>query len=98
MKKRLFTLFWLLCPLLFAGWVDAKDITIYVQADQKPKVWFWGDANNGNYGWPGEALSSTKDVVNPTTGATQTFYYKTFTGLAENASISMLINYKCIWC
>ena len=94
MKKRLFTLFWLLCPLLFAGWVDAKDITIYVQADQKPKVWFWGDANNGSYGWPGEALSSTKDVVNPTTGATHTFYYKTFTGLAENASISMLINYN----
>ena len=82
----------MLCPLLVAGWVDAKDITIYVQADQSPKLWFWGDATN-SAGWPGEALTQTTQVQNPTTGATQTFYYKTFTGLAENASISMLISY-----
>ena len=93
MRKRLFTLLLLLCPLLVAGWVDAKDITIYVQADQSPKLWFWGDATNST-GWPGEALTQTTQVQNPTTGATQTFYYKTFTGLAENASISMLISYN----
>lgn len=93
MRKRLFTLLLMLCPLLVAGWVDAKDITIYVQADQSPKLWFWGDATN-SAGWPGEALTQTTQVQNPTTGATQTFYYKTFTGLAENASISMLISYN----
>ncbi len=83
----------MLCPLLIAGMASAKDITIYVQADQSPKLWFWGDATNST-GWPGEALTQTTQVQNPTTGATQTFYYKTFTGLAENASISMLISYN----
>lgn len=92
MRKRLFTLLLMLCPLLIAGMASAKDITIYVQADKSPKLWFWGDATNST-DWPGEALTQTTQVQNPTTGATQTFYYKTFTGLAENASISMLISY-----
>ena len=93
MRKRLFTLLLMLCPLLIAGMASAKDITIYVQAESQPNLHYWGTGITSP-SWPGEKLTQTTQVTNPVTGGSETFYYKTFTGLAESGSVSLIINYN----
>jgi hypothetical protein len=70
---------------------SAKDITIYVQADQQPNIHFWNVSTETSE-WPGVKLTETTTVKN-LQDEEITFYYKTFTGLADDAAISFLFNY-----
>lgn len=94
MRKRLFTLLLMLCPLLVAGGASAKDITVYVQLtgtnQSTPNIHYWGAASSN---WPGVAMSGPVAVENPTTGTSSQFYYHTFSGLAENATINVIFNF-----
>ena len=59
-------------------------ITVYVQASSAPYIYSWDDDNNEyNGSWPGEQMSSTKEV-NGTT-----YYYETY---AEATSINVILN------
>lgn len=84
----------MLCPLLVAGGASAKDITVYVQLtgtnQSTPNIHYWGAASSG---WPGVAMSGPVAVENPTTGTSSQFYYHTFSGLAENATINVIFNF-----
>ena len=84
--KKLFTLVALACMAIA---VNAKDITVYVFAENTPNLWYWGaaDASADGYSWPGVALTETKEVKD------KTFYYKTFADLAEDASLNIIVNY-----
>jgi len=49
---------------------NAKDITIYVQAEAAPYLYVWGGADNGS--WPGTQMTETEEVQGTT------FWKKTF--------------------
>ncbi|MBO4906738.1 MAG: hypothetical protein J5486_06870 [Bacteroidaceae bacterium] len=78
--------------LLFQCNLQAKDITIYVQADHQPNIHFWGYPEEESE-WPGVLLTETA-TVKALDGTEMSFYYKTFTNLAEDAKISFLFNYN----
>ncbi len=82
----------LLTMLLFgiALTVSAKDITIYVQADQQPNIHYWGSVTSSE--WPGEKLTETT-IVNNLENLPVTLYYKTFSNLADDAKVSFVFNY-----
>ena len=90
--KRFTLLFFATMMSTFWGALQAKDITIYVQADRQPNIHFWGYAAEESQ-WPGVKLTETI-TVNNLEGTPVTLYYKTFTGLAENATINFLFNYN----
>lgn len=72
--------------------VQAKDVTIYVQADQQPNIHFWNYPAEESQ-WPGVKLTETV-TINTLEGTPVTFYYKTFTNLADDGAISFLFNYN----
>jgi len=80
----------LLMTLAFVQTAQAKDITIYVQADNQPNIHYWGGVTSSN--WPGETLTETT-VVKDLENNEYTFYYKTFT-IADDGSVSFLFNYN----
>jgi len=80
-----------LMALTFAQSSMAKDITIYVQADNQPNIHYWGNGITSST-WPGEKLTETTTVKN-LEGTDMTFYYKTFTGLADDGAVSFVFNY-----
>ena len=84
--KKLFTL---VALAMVAFTANAKDITVYVFAENTPNLWYWGaaDASADGYSWPGVALTETKEVKD------KTFFYKTFADLAEDASLNIIVNY-----
>lgn len=83
---------YLLLTMLFVTLTaSAKNITIYVQADQQPNIHYWGGVTSSE--WPGEKLTETV-VVNNLENQPVTFYYKTFTDLDEDAKVSFLFNYN----
>jgi len=92
MKKKFTYLFSVVMAFAFLGTVQAKEITIYVQADQQPNLHFWGIPNETSE-WPGVKLTETT-TVNNLEGTPVTFYYKTFTNLEEESGISFLFNYN----
>lgn len=74
--------------------MSAKDITVYVRVDgnNAPNIYYWGSFSGP--AWPGETLTQTIEKT-PTNGdAARTYYYKTFSNLAEDASISVIFNYN----
>lgn len=91
MKKVTF-LFSVVMAFASLGRVEAKDITIYVQADRQPNIHFWGYPSEESQ-WPGVTLTETT-TVNDLEGTPMTFYYKTFTNLDDEASINFLFNYN----
>lgn len=85
--KKLFTL---AAVAAMAFTANAKDITIHVSCDSAPNLWYWGAVDaavDDGLAWPGAAIEDTKDV-NGTT-----FYYKTFSDLADDAELNVIINY-----
>ena len=92
MKKFTFLFPTVLMAFIFFGSVQAKDITVYVQADQQPNIHFWNVSNESTE-WPGQAMTSTVSVKN-LLGEDITFYYKTFANLSDDAAISFLFNYN----
>ena len=92
MKKFTFLFPTVLMAFIFFGSVQAKDITVYVQADQQPNIHFWNVSNESTE-WPGQAMTSTVSVKN-LQGEDITFYYKTFANLSDDAAISFLFNYN----
>ena len=91
MRKTTFLLA-VVMAFAFLGKVQAKDITIYVQADQQPYIHFWGIANEVSE-WPGVKLTETT-TVNNLEGTPITFYYKSFVNLDEDAKINILFHYN----
>ena len=89
---RKFTLLLVAMVLSLFNAAQAKDITIYVQADQQPNIHFWNVSNESTE-WPGQAMTATTTVTN-LQGEEVTFYYKTFTDLADDAAISFLFNFN----
>ena len=64
-------------------------ITVYVQAEEAPYLWAWGNSGNvfASEGWPGHQLTEKKTVKNDVTQEDVEFWYYTF-----DESIT-LINY-----
>ncbi len=79
--------------LMVISLVQAKDITVYVQADNQPHLHYWGYTQSESI-WPGELLTDTKEVTPLAGGDAVTFYYKTFTEVADDGSISFLLSYN----
>ena len=91
MRKITFLLA-MMMTFAYYGKVQAKDITIYVQADQQPFIYFWGVANEVSE-WPGVKLTETA-TFNNLEGTPMTFYYKTFANLDEDAKLNFLFHYN----
>lgn len=91
MKKRLLTLAWLLCPLLFMAQAMA-DFTVYVKVNttQKVNLYFWGVDGATTPSWPGNAMTKTTKH-NYTTGADDELYTYTISGTSA-ASINGIFN------
>lgn len=89
---RKFTLFLVAMVLSLFNAAQAKDITIYVQADQQPNIHFWNVSNESTE-WPGQAMTATTTVTN-LKGEEVTLYYKTFADLEDDAAISFLFNFN----
>lgn len=89
--KKLFTL--ILALVALASNVSAKDITIYIcltgGTEGTPYAHHWG-AESTN--WPGNPMEGPRDIVNPKTKETMSFYYYTLTGLSETATMNYVIN------
>ena len=90
--KKITLLFSVVMTFIFLGTVQAKHITIYVQADQEPYIHFWGIPNEVSE-WPGVKLTETV-TVNDLEGTPVTFYYKTFSDLDEDAKVCFLFHYN----
>lgn len=86
--RKLFTL----CVLLTMAVLNlcAKDITVYVQASAAPHIHYWGNA--GNSEWPGEMMTETKTLKNPTTKQEQTFYVKKFINMPKDGVVNIIFN------
>lgn len=84
--KKIFTL--LVLALFTAVNVNAKDVTIYVQAEVAPYIWYWGGATP-TVSWPGEQLTETTTKHNNTTNTDVVFWYKTIT---INSDLTILFN------
>ncbi len=91
MKKRLLTLAWLLCPLLFMAQAMA-DFTVYVKVNttQKVNLYFWGVDGATTPSWPGNAMTKTTKH-NYTTGADDELYTYTISGTSAT-SINGIFN------
>lgn len=91
MKKRLLTLAWLLCPLLFMAQAMA-DFTVYVKVNTTKTVnlYFWGVDGATSLGWPGNEMTETTKH-NYTTGADDELYTYTISGTSA-ASINGIFN------
>lgn len=92
MKKFTILFSTVVMVFVFLSSAQAKDITIYVQADQQPNIHFWGYPAEESQ-WPGVKLTETT-TVNTMEGTPITFYYKIFTNLADDATINFLFNYN----
>lgn len=91
MKKRLLTLAWLLCPLLFMAQAMA-DFTVYVKVNttQKVNLYFWGVDGATTPSWPGKEMTKTTKH-NYTTGVDDELYTYTISGTSAT-SINGIFN------
>ena len=84
--KKFFTLVTMAMLALAA---QADDITIYVQAETAPYLYWWNASETTT--WPGEQLTEKQTVKNPTTNEDMTFWVRTITG-ASAAGVNIIFN------
>lgn len=91
MKKRLLTLLWLLCPLLFIAGAYA-DFTVYVKVNTTEKVnlHYWNIPNVSGTSWPGMQMTKTTKH-NYVTDTDDEVYTYTITG-TDATSINGIFN------